>query len=74
MDIHTTRLRSADAGDARRLFVLMAGVFGERHIELGDVYLAHLLSDDRFWAIAAWSDGALVGGLTGHTLPMTRSS
>ncbi len=73
MRIHTTRLRSADTAEARRLFSLMAGVFGEEHAELGDEYLARLLSDDRFWAIAASSDGELLGGITGHTLPMTRS-
>ncbi len=51
----------------------MARVFGEQHVELADDYLARLLSDDRFWAIAALSDGQLVGGVTAHTLPMTRS-
>jgi aminoglycoside 3-N-acetyltransferase I len=51
----------------------MARVFGEQHVELGDDYVARLLSDDRFWAIAALSEGELVGGITAHRLPMTRS-
>jgi aminoglycoside 3-N-acetyltransferase I len=51
----------------------MARVFGEPHVEVGEDYLARLLSDDRFWAIAALSEGELVGGVTAHTLPMTRS-
>jgi len=51
----------------------MAGVFGEEHVALGDDYLARLLSDDGFWVVAAWSDGNLVGGITAHALPMTRS-
>ncbi len=73
MALHTARLGSADAADARRLFALMAGVFGEEHVELGDEYLARILSDDRFWAVAAYSDDELVGGITAHALPMTRS-
>ncbi len=73
MGIRTTRLRTADARDAKRLFALMARVFGEQHVELGDDYLGRLLSDDRFWALAALSDGEPVGGVTAHTLPMTRS-
>src|SRR5690606_33650413 len=40
---------------------------------LSDEYLLRLLSRPDFWAIAAFSDDELIGGLTAHTLPMTRN-
>jgi aminoglycoside 3-N-acetyltransferase I len=51
----------------------MAEVFDESSAELGDAYLDALLRREDFWAIAALADGEVVGGLTAHTLPMTRS-
>jgi len=36
------------------------------------VYLDGLLARADFWAMAAFADGRVVGGLTAHTLPMTR--
>lgn len=71
--IHTVRLTAADSEIARRLFELMARVFDEPAAPLGDRYLLQLLSRPGFWAIAAFSDDELIGGLTAHTLPMTRS-
>jgi aminoglycoside 3-N-acetyltransferase I len=40
---------------------------------LTNVYVEKLLARDDFWAIAAFSAGHLIGGLTAFTLPMTRS-
>jgi aminoglycoside 3-N-acetyltransferase I len=71
--IRTLRLTSADAETARRLFQLMASVFVEPNTPLSDEYLQRLLKRADFWAIAAYVDDELVGGLTAHTLPMTRN-
>jgi aminoglycoside 3-N-acetyltransferase I len=71
--VHTARLRSPEVSVAKQLFVLMARVFGEPHVELGVGYVESLLAGDGFWAMAAWVDGKLAGGLTAHALPMTRS-
>lgn len=68
------RLTSNDRELARRLFVLMAEVFSELHEPLGDAYLDRLLGWEGFWAIAAFTDDdELIGGITAHTLPMTRA-
>jgi aminoglycoside 3-N-acetyltransferase I len=68
------RLVSGDRELARKLFALMAEVFAEDHEELGDGYLDGLLGREGFWAIAAFTDdGELIGGITAHTLPMTRA-
>lgn len=58
---------------ARRLFAMMADVFGEGSSPLSDAYLDQLLQSESFWTIAAMDDGAPVGGITAHALPMTRS-
>ena len=50
----------------------MAGVFGEDSAPLGDGYVDRLLSDDSFWVLAAFAGPDVVGGLTAHSLPMTR--
>ncbi|HXT16345.1 MAG TPA: GNAT family N-acetyltransferase [Gemmatimonadaceae bacterium] len=53
---------------------MMADVFKEAATRLNDTYLIPLLTRDIFWAIAALSEGGeVVGGLTAHTLPMTRA-
>ena len=67
------RLTTADHGAATRLFALMAEVFGEEPRILRDAYVATLLGRQDFWAIAAYADEVLVGGLTAHALPMTRA-
>lgn len=68
------RLTADDRELARRLFVLLAEVFETDHEQLSDSYLDRLLSREDFWAIAAFTDGdELIGGLTAHTLPMTRA-
>ncbi len=71
--IQTKRLTSGDQESARRLFALMAEVFEEEAQPLGDGYLEALLGRTEFWAIAAFLGEEIVGGITAHTLPMTRT-
>jgi aminoglycoside 3-N-acetyltransferase I len=71
--IHTQRLTTGDEALARGLFILMAAVFDEPAQPLNDAYLTSLLARSGFWAFAAFVDGEMVGGLTAHTLPMTRA-
>jgi aminoglycoside 3-N-acetyltransferase I len=52
----------------------MAHVFEEASNALDDGYVQRLLSRPEFWAIAAFSGSDLIGGLTAHTLPMTRKA
>lgn len=77
MDIETKRLRQGDEADARTLFALMAAIFAEDSAEkndsVADGYLGRLLRRDEFWAIAAFSGDRIVGGITAHVLPMTRT-
>ncbi|WP_375773609.1 GNAT family N-acetyltransferase [Archangium gephyra] len=67
------RLKDGDREQARVLFTLMAKVFEEGSAELSDGYIDRLLGREEFWAIAAFADNEIVGGLTAHTLPMTRT-
>jgi aminoglycoside 3-N-acetyltransferase I len=73
---HVRRLRQGDRDLARRLFTEMADVFGEPSESLSDSYVDALLARDGFWVIAALEAGGggthIIGGLTAHTLPMTR--
>jgi aminoglycoside 3-N-acetyltransferase I len=72
--IETRRLTQDDTTLATQLFALMAEVFDEGpRAELRAAYVDGLLRRPDFWAIAAFVDGELAGGLTAHTLPMTRS-
>ena len=72
--IETRRLGPEDLAVATRLFALIAEVFGEgTGAVLEPTYIEGLLRRPDFWAVAAFSDGDVVGGLTAHTLPMTRS-
>ena len=53
----------------------MAEVFEETPGEpLSDSYVDSLLAKPDFWAIAALDGDQLVGGITAHTLPMTRAA
>jgi aminoglycoside 3-N-acetyltransferase I len=70
--IRTRRLAAGERDVARRLFTMMADAFEEPNEPLGDGYLARLLGREDFWAIAAFDGDDVVGGLTAHTLPMTR--
>lgn len=66
------RLASGDRDSARRLFALLAEVFGEPHEPRDDTSLDELLTRADFWALAAADTGGrLLGGLTAHRLPMT---
>lgn len=74
MDTSTTRrLGPGDERDARELFALMASVFDEDAEPLGEEYLGRLLTSTSFWAVAAFEGGRVVGGITAHTIPMTRA-
>lgn len=66
------RLGEGDRDRAQALFTLMAGVFETETALLSDPYLDGLLEQDRFWALAAYFENRPVGGLTAHTLPLTR--
>lgn len=57
------------------MFATLAAVFeeGDESAPLDDVYLQRLLQRRDLFALAAIEDGAVVGGITGHVLPMTRS-
>jgi aminoglycoside 3-N-acetyltransferase I len=72
-EIQTRRLTGADCAVARRLFAMMADVFAEQSEPLSDGYLQRLLGRADFWAIAALLGDDIVGGVTAHTLPMTRA-
>jgi aminoglycoside 3-N-acetyltransferase I len=67
------RLETSDRDLARSLFLLMAAVFEEESKPLSDGYVDRLLADPSFWVIAALDGEQLAGGLTAHTLPMTRT-
>ncbi|OJT27463.1 hypothetical protein BO221_05710 [Archangium sp. Cb G35] len=67
------RLKAGDRELAKVLFTVMAEVFEEGSGELSDGYIDRLLGREDFWAIAAFVDNDIVGGLTAHTLPMTRA-
>jgi aminoglycoside 3-N-acetyltransferase I len=71
--MRTKRLTAADRELARELFAMMAGVFDEASEPLTDAYLHALLGRADFWAIAAFDGDEIVGGITAHTLPMTKA-
>jgi aminoglycoside 3-N-acetyltransferase I len=67
------RLGAGDGAVARTLFATMAAVFEEKHEALSDEYITKLLARDDLWVLAATYGDEIVGGLTAHTLLMTRS-
>ncbi len=71
--MRVTRLTSADRETAVHLFALMAAVFEAPYQPLSVSYVERLLDRRDFWVLVATRDGELLGGLTAHTLPMTRS-
>jgi aminoglycoside 3-N-acetyltransferase I len=73
MEIGVKRLTSNDRDRARRLFRVMAEVFTEECAALSDGYLDQLLLRKEFWALAAFAGDDIIGGVTAHTLPMTRT-
>ena len=72
-NLKTVRLTAADFTVAGNLFQLMAAVFEEERSPLSDAYLIRILSQPDFWVLAAYWGDELVGGITAHTLPMSRS-
>jgi aminoglycoside 3-N-acetyltransferase I len=72
LEMRTRRLTSGEVERARHLFFLMADVFDEKREKLSDAYLEGLLNRQAFWALAAFAGDEIVGGITAHTLPMTR--
>jgi aminoglycoside 3-N-acetyltransferase I len=71
--MHLKRLQVGDRDVARALFTLMAEVFEAESEPLSDAYLDQLLAREEFWAIGAFAGDAPIGGVTAHTLPMTRT-
>ncbi len=73
------RLRHGDEALARAMFSTMAEVFGEdsespkSNGPLDDAYVRGLLGRGEFWALVALDEDVVVGGITAHALPMTRS-
>jgi aminoglycoside 3-N-acetyltransferase I len=67
------RLECGDEDLARNTFAMMTRVFDEGVAALGTAYVATLLARPDFWAMAALDGAEIVGGLTAHALPMTRS-
>lgn len=71
--MHTARLTTGDRESAKKLFAMMAEVFGEEHERLSDAYVDRLLSQSTFSAIAAFDENEMIGGLTAYVLPKTTS-
>jgi len=71
--IQVDRLGVTDVDRARSLFAVIADVFELAPTRLSDAYLRSLLARAEFWALAATVDGEIAGGLTAHTLALTRS-
>jgi aminoglycoside 3-N-acetyltransferase I len=72
-ELRTRRLTASDREVARVVFAIMARVFDEGAGELSDGYLERLLAREDFWAFGAFIGDDVVGGITAHALPMTRS-
>ena len=66
------RLTAAHSATAGKLFAMMAEVLGDASLALSEPYLQRLLRSDAFWAVAALNGDEVVGGVTAHSLPMTR--
>jgi len=66
------RLGPGDEVRTREMLAMMAEVFDEPSDVLGDDYLRRLLARSDFWAVAAIENDLVVGGVTAHTLAMTR--
>lgn len=71
--MRTRRLTVADRELARTVFSVMAEVFEAESSPLSDGYLDRLLARPDFWAYAAVEGDEVLGGVTAHTLPMTRA-
>ncbi|WP_104167786.1 GNAT family N-acetyltransferase [Arthrobacter sp. SX1312] len=72
-ELDVRRLVRGDAATARIMVEMMARVFEEDYEQVGQDYVDDLLGRENFWAFAASIGPEIIGGLTAHTLPMTRS-
>ncbi|MEO8202169.1 MAG: GNAT family N-acetyltransferase [Gemmatimonadota bacterium] len=72
--MNVRRLGPDDRESARSVIAMMALIFEEAHESLSDDYVDRLLVRDDFWVLAAFEEGQPIGGLTAHTLPMTREA
>jgi aminoglycoside 3-N-acetyltransferase I len=72
------RLGPHDEAIAQQMFATLAAEFGEDDKgpnagpPLDEDYVQGLLSKRDFWAVVAIDGSDVVGGVTGHALPMTR--
>jgi aminoglycoside 3-N-acetyltransferase I len=71
--MRTKRLTSTDRELAKKLFATMAMIFADECSPLSDEYVDRLLSSEDVFAVAAFDENNIIGGLTAHMLPMTRS-
>lgn len=71
-EIRVKRLQAGEAELARQLFAVMSDAFEEERGPLTAQYVEGLLAQASFWAVAALRGDRVLGGLTAHTLPMTR--
>lgn len=69
----TQRLGPDDVALARAAFAAMADGFDDTWMPLSDAYLTGLLSRSDMLVLAAFDGDTVIGGLTAHVLPMTRS-
>jgi aminoglycoside 3-N-acetyltransferase I len=67
------RLTSGNRQKARALFAMMSKVFGEEAQTLSDEYIDRLLCQPTFYAMAAFAEDNVIGGITAHAIPMTTS-
>lgn len=72
-DVAVRRLRPGDHDLGVATFRVMADVFEEAGEVLSAAYVTDLLAHPWFWGYVAMDDGMVAGGLTAHTLPMTRA-
>jgi aminoglycoside 3-N-acetyltransferase I len=73
MEIRVKRLTSSDRESAQELFATMSEIFGEDAIRLSDNYVDQLFRRSEFWALGAFVGDVIAGGITAHSLPMTRT-
>lgn len=72
-EVRIRRLQPADVELARQLFAVMSEAFEEERRPLSPSYVERLLLQPDFWVMAALRGDQALGGLTAHTLPMTRN-
>jgi aminoglycoside 3-N-acetyltransferase I len=72
--VKIVRLTAGDPALANAMFMMKAAVFDQACDPLADAYVVSLLRRADFWAIAAIDGTEVVGGVTAHTLPMTRAA